>query len=174
MAGTTANFSWPYPQSTDYVADGATAIENLADAIDTTVEERARGIVGYAEAFGTPILSNIIAVQDVPGLTFTVNVSTSKRYLWVATGFAIENSGSSLNLWGSIRIRDSGVSLIAQTHFIRPAFGNQITLTSPWQPTTGGSRTFVTSLQRISGAGQFDIFGTTFPWSMSLIEIGDA
>lgn len=36
--GTTANYSWPYPESSDYVADGATAIENLADAIDTTVE----------------------------------------------------------------------------------------------------------------------------------------
>jgi len=36
--GTTANYSWPYPESSDYVADGATAIENLADAIDTTVD----------------------------------------------------------------------------------------------------------------------------------------
>ena len=35
--GTTPNYSWPYPESSDYVADGATAIENLADAIDTTV-----------------------------------------------------------------------------------------------------------------------------------------
>lgn len=34
--GTTANYSWPYPESSDFVADGATAIENLADAIDTT------------------------------------------------------------------------------------------------------------------------------------------
>lgn len=38
MAGTTPNYSWPYPESSDFVADGATAIENLADAIDTTVE----------------------------------------------------------------------------------------------------------------------------------------
>lgn len=35
--GTTANYSWPYPESTDFVADGATAIENLADAADATV-----------------------------------------------------------------------------------------------------------------------------------------
>jgi hypothetical protein len=32
--GTTSNRGWPYPESSDYVADGATAIENLADAID--------------------------------------------------------------------------------------------------------------------------------------------
>lgn len=36
--GTTANYSWPYPESSDYVADGATAIENLADAADLTVK----------------------------------------------------------------------------------------------------------------------------------------
>jgi hypothetical protein len=35
--GTTANNGWPYPESTDFVADGATAIENLADAIDGAV-----------------------------------------------------------------------------------------------------------------------------------------
>lgn len=35
--GTTPNYSWPYPESSDYVADGATAIENLADAADASL-----------------------------------------------------------------------------------------------------------------------------------------
>ena len=35
--GTTTNKLFPYPESTDFVADGATAIENLADAIDPVV-----------------------------------------------------------------------------------------------------------------------------------------
>lgn len=35
--GNTANRSWPYPESSDFVADGATAIENLADAIDSSI-----------------------------------------------------------------------------------------------------------------------------------------
>ena len=35
--GNTANNNWPYPESTDLVKDGATEIENLADAIDTTL-----------------------------------------------------------------------------------------------------------------------------------------
>jgi len=39
MAGTTPNNSWPYPESSDFVADGATAIENLADAIDASLPE---------------------------------------------------------------------------------------------------------------------------------------
>lgn len=37
MAGTTPIRGWPYPESSDFVADGATAIENLADAIDDTM-----------------------------------------------------------------------------------------------------------------------------------------
>jgi hypothetical protein len=37
MATTTPNFGWPVPTSTDYVKDGAVAIEALGDAIDATV-----------------------------------------------------------------------------------------------------------------------------------------
>ena len=35
--GTTSNYSWPYPASTDPVADGAQNIEDLATDADTTV-----------------------------------------------------------------------------------------------------------------------------------------
>jgi len=34
---TTTNFGWPYPASTDPVADGATDIQALADAADITM-----------------------------------------------------------------------------------------------------------------------------------------
>ena len=37
MATTTPNNGWAVPTSTDYVKDGATAIETLGDAIDTSV-----------------------------------------------------------------------------------------------------------------------------------------
>ena len=37
MATTTPNYGWPVPTSTDYVKDGATAIEALGDAADATV-----------------------------------------------------------------------------------------------------------------------------------------
>lgn len=36
MAGTTTNYGWTYPTSTDLVKDGATAMQTLASAIDTT------------------------------------------------------------------------------------------------------------------------------------------
>lgn len=37
MATTTPNFGWSVPTSTDYVKDGATAIETLGDAIDARI-----------------------------------------------------------------------------------------------------------------------------------------
>jgi hypothetical protein len=37
MATTTPTYGWPVPTSTDYVADGAVAIEALGDAIDATL-----------------------------------------------------------------------------------------------------------------------------------------
>ena len=44
MATTTPNYGWPVPTSTDYVKDGATAIEALGDAIDATVFGLAAGL----------------------------------------------------------------------------------------------------------------------------------
>ena len=38
MAGTTSAFGWDYPTSTDLVKDGATAIQTLADDIDTSLK----------------------------------------------------------------------------------------------------------------------------------------
>lgn len=37
MSGTTTNYGWTYPTSTDYVKDGATAIQTLATGIDTSL-----------------------------------------------------------------------------------------------------------------------------------------
>jgi hypothetical protein len=37
MATTTPVYGWPVPTSTDYVADGAVAIEALGDAVDSTL-----------------------------------------------------------------------------------------------------------------------------------------
>jgi hypothetical protein len=60
MATTTPNYGWPVPTSTDYVKDGATAIEALGDAIDATV-------------FGLPIGG----LRFLTGATFTSATSFS-------------------------------------------------------------------------------------------------
>ena len=69
--GTTANYSWPYPESSDFVADGATAIENLADAADATV-----GAIGadVAEVQLVTILQDTISLAN--GTNVTPSFST--------------------------------------------------------------------------------------------------
>lgn len=54
MATTTPNNLWPVPTSTDYVADGAVAIESLGDAIDASVGNGLKAWVAY-----TPTLSGL-------------------------------------------------------------------------------------------------------------------
>ena len=44
MSGTTTNNAWTYPTSTDYVKDGATAIQTLATGIDTST---GKGLIAW-------------------------------------------------------------------------------------------------------------------------------
>lgn len=44
MSGTTTNNGWTYPTSTDYVKDGATAIQTLATGIDTST---GKGLIAW-------------------------------------------------------------------------------------------------------------------------------
>ena len=58
MATTTPNYGWPVPTSTDYVKDGATAIEALGDAIDATVFGLGSGLkLIKTQAIGSAVTS---------------------------------------------------------------------------------------------------------------------
>lgn len=72
MATTTPNYGWPVPTSTDYVKDGATAIEALGDAIDATV-------FGLGSGAETVITSANFTSQSTINLT-NVFSSTYKFY----------------------------------------------------------------------------------------------
>jgi hypothetical protein len=62
MATTTPNYGWPVPTSTDYVKDGATAIEALGDAIDATVFGLPSGALTLvkAQTIGSAVTSVIV------------------------------------------------------------------------------------------------------------------
>ncbi len=45
MATTTPNYDWPIPEDTDLVKDGAKAIRDLGNAIDTSAEDFGGGII---------------------------------------------------------------------------------------------------------------------------------
>jgi hypothetical protein len=66
METTTPNFGWPVPTSTDLVKDGATAIEALGDAIDTSIVDLKGGTTGQvlAKASGTDMDFSWVAQDD--------------------------------------------------------------------------------------------------------------
>jgi hypothetical protein len=90
MATTTPNYGWPVPTSTDYVKDGATAIEALGDAIDATV-------------FGLGAGLKLIKKQVIGTGVSSVNVtaafsSTYDFYKIVIGGTPVTSTGTSIAL----------------------------------------------------------------------------
>jgi hypothetical protein len=84
MATTTPNYGWPVPTSTDYVKDGATAIEALGDAIDATVFGLPTGsILQVVSVTKTDTYSTTSTTfADITGLTATITPSsTSSKIL---------------------------------------------------------------------------------------------
>ena len=75
---TTTNFGWPYPASTDPVADGAVDIQALADAADTTgraiqlatVQVFADATARNTALSGIEIEGMFAFLQDTDGLTY--------------------------------------------------------------------------------------------------------
>ena len=68
MATTTPNYGWDVPTSTDYVKDGATAIETLGDDIDATLYT--------ALGFNYPGL-RLIKKQTIGSAVASVNVTSA-------------------------------------------------------------------------------------------------
>lgn len=65
MAGTTTNFAFPYPTSTDYVKDGASNIQNLATSIDTYATNLWKNGTcilngANAQAINNAVISNVL------------------------------------------------------------------------------------------------------------------
>jgi hypothetical protein len=68
--GTTTNNGWTYPESTDLVKDGATAIQTLADDIDTTLGVYAdSGLVLLNTTSFSAVASQ--SINDVFSATYT-------------------------------------------------------------------------------------------------------
>jgi hypothetical protein len=73
MATVTPIYNWPVPTSTDYVKDGATAIESLGDAIDSTLSTALGGNypglrLVKSQAIGTGVSS--VVVTDAFSATY--------------------------------------------------------------------------------------------------------
>lgn len=93
MSGTTTNFGWTYPTSTDYVKDGATAIQTLATGIDTSMFTPLSIVAAKTGAY-TLASGDQNKLIQLNG-TFTVSVPTDATYNFaVGTQINIVNIGS--------------------------------------------------------------------------------
>jgi hypothetical protein len=91
MAGTTTNYGFPYPTSTDLVRNGATAIQSLATALDAYI-------------------SDSEAVDKLIDRVRNDQVTTAYSRSVSSTGFVILNSPSSLSY--TFTLGKSGVALV--------------------------------------------------------------
>lgn len=124
MATTTPNYGWPVPTSTDFVKDGATAIEALGDAIDATV-------------FGLPsgglTLVTTVALSSTSTTVTNCFTSTYTNYLIVVNGDNTAATPTDLDL----QMRASGVT--TTTGYIRSAIRNTNTAGPTRDYSTGSS-----------------------------------
>jgi hypothetical protein len=113
MATTTPNYGWPVPTSTDYVKDGATAIEALGDAIDATVFNLGSGPLEARIPTSVAVGSGSGSFNATTGnVTFSGATSISLNGVFNATfsryviiGTAGATTGGNL---GRMRFRTSG------------------------------------------------------------------
>ena len=102
--GTTTNNGWTYPESTDLVKDGATAIQTLADDIDTTL-----GV--YAPSSSGLTLINTTSFSGVSSQSVN-NVFSATYANYLITFNAISTASSQL----TIRFRTAGTDNTATTY----------------------------------------------------------
>ena len=98
MATTTPNYGWDVPTSTDYVKDGATAIETLGDDIDATLYTALGGAypglrLVKAQAIGTGVSS--ISVTNAFSATY------DSYKIMISNSVASTNNGLVMTLTGS-------------------------------------------------------------------------
>jgi hypothetical protein len=121
MATTTPNYGWPVPTSTDYVKDGATAIEALGDAIDATVFGLPAGLKLINSTSFSAVASQ--SINDVFSATYknyliittaTTSADTTLRMRMRVSAADNTSSNYSFNTWyvnaNGASAADSGAS----------------------------------------------------------------
>ena len=84
MAGTTTNFAIPYPSSTDYVTDGATAMRSIADQVDA--------VLFTGSSSGNLLING--AMQVAQRGTSTASITASGYYTADRWKYAISSLGT--------------------------------------------------------------------------------
>lgn len=100
--GTTPTYSWPYPEPTDPVANGAQDIEDLALAVETTVSGITGGkILQVVSTLKTDTFSTTSATYvDVTGLSASItptSATSNVLAIFTVSGMSTDASGAEDN-----------------------------------------------------------------------------
>ena len=109
MATTTPNFGWPVPTSTDLVKDGATAMEALGDAIDTSMVDLKGGTTGQ-----------ILSKATNADMDFTWIANDQGDITGVTAGTGISGGGTS----GTVTVTNSMATTITTKGDLVPGTGS--------------------------------------------------
>jgi hypothetical protein len=116
--GTTTNNGWTYPESTDLVKDGATAIQTLADDIDTTLGVYAPSTSGL-ELINTTSFSGVSA-SSLPTSTFTSSYTNYK--------IIVSNLSASTGISVYMRLRASGTDNTSSIYYQQQQYNSSTTI----------------------------------------------
>ena len=116
MATTTPNYGWTVPTSTDYVKDGATAIETLGDAIDASVYNKiyaaTRQLAANSSYTNQTTFADIANGADKTALDLSVVKKQNSSLLVVHFSMAVYlNSGNAQNFYGAVNIGGTDYAL---------------------------------------------------------------
>jgi hypothetical protein len=159
--GTTTNNGWTYPESTDLVKDGATAIETLATNIDTTL-----GV--YADP-GLVLLNttsfSAVASQSLPTDTFTATYSHYRIMLSVTT------TATNSDLF--MRLRAAGTDNTAN-NYMWAGRGFQSSGSTFDKNSAGATSSFVIGVSKTDGPASWviDIFNPKAAFATSYSSFG--
>jgi hypothetical protein len=125
MAGTTTNFAIPYPSSTDYVTDGATAMKSIADQVDA--------VLFTGSSSGNLLINGAMQVSQRSAVgTAVTSITTSDYY----TADRWHTFANTLGTWTQTTIADAptgsgfrnSLKLACTTADASPAAGDYLIL----------------------------------------------
>jgi hypothetical protein len=106
MATVTPNYSWPVPTSTDYVADGAVAIEALGDSVDATLFTALGGAYPGLRLVKKQTIGTGVSSVNVTG-AFSATYQAYK--IIIAGGVGSTNQAISLKMGSAANGHDSAL-----------------------------------------------------------------
>jgi hypothetical protein len=109
--GNTPNNNFPFPESTDLVKDGAQAIEDLADAIDTTL-----GVYSPATPMGVHL--STVTFSGVASQSFSNVFDTAVYNQWrVIADVSVSATASNLRLRARANVTDATTGVFGASYF---------------------------------------------------------